>query len=134
MSDYAESFRLDLAAGWPERAVIEYARRHAEYLAFLPPEPERDKALADTLRLLREMEEIPMNDTDKKIALIKAHALNSLAHKPGDVTSHDRLFLIAEIERLQEIVALGRNTCGKGTMNCIGAKRMRKALEEPNDR
>ncbi len=37
------------------------------------------------------------------IELIRAHAENTLRRSPGDVTSRDRLFLIAEIDRLRAI-------------------------------
>lgn len=42
--------------------------------------------------------------TAERIALIKAHTLNELAHKPDSVTAHDRMFLINEIERLNKFV------------------------------
>ncbi len=35
------------------------------------------------------------------IELIRAHAENTLQRSPQDVPSHDRLFLIAEIDRLR---------------------------------
>jgi len=44
------------------------------------------------------------DDAEARIQLIKAHALNTLADRPLDVTSHDRLFLIEEIEKLRRMV------------------------------
>ena len=42
--------------------------------------------------------------TDDAVALIKAHALKELPVKPHSVDANDKLLLIAEIERLREII------------------------------
>lgn len=44
----------------------------------------------------------------EQIALIEAHAWNTLRHSPEDVTSRDRLFLISEIRRLESVAAAAR--------------------------
>jgi hypothetical protein len=42
--------------------------------------------------------------SDDAVALIKAHALKELTVKPHSVDANDKLLLIAEIERLREII------------------------------
>ena len=42
--------------------------------------------------------------SDNAVALIKAHALKELTVKPHSVDANDKLLLIAEIERLREII------------------------------
>lgn len=63
---------------------------------------------------------------DRLRSAFKAWGLRSL----GDEAADEIERLTQRIEDLQAVVAIASATCGKSNCNCVGAKRVRDAVEE----
>ena len=76
---------------------------------------------------------------DVKAIAARAEAINQprvLASFPAEIhllVRQDIPALIAHIEALEEVVAIARRRCGRGSMNCVGSRFVKDALAALGD-